>query len=293
MEEARPYQRIAPGCVLVDHGPVHMTVSAWQDERPADAPAAAGAQTAVRLLAQLAQRLDLARRPVARLAAADPAEMPEVLRRMLSAVTVLDEADFTPMAAVAGAFADLVKEAALAGGADRVIVNNGGDIAFCRGRSNRPVRIGIAADLAAGRITHVVDLSAGPPCGDIAGVATSGFGGRSLSKGIASAVTCFAASAALADAAATAVANATTLEHPAIERCPAETIDALTDIRGQLVTRSFGSLSRSAVGTALANGLRRGRALCERHIIAACVIFIRDATRVWPPRFAARVRPFQ
>jgi ApbE superfamily uncharacterized protein (UPF0280 family) len=52
----------------------------------------------------------------------------------------------------------------------------------------------------------------------VRGLATSGWGGRSFSLGIADSVTVLARCAAAADAAATVVANAVDAEHPAIER---------------------------------------------------------------------------
>ena len=169
---------------------------------------------------------------------------------MVAAVRVLDEGDFTPMAAVAGTFAELIAEAVLAAGADRVIVNNGGDIA-ARAAPGERVRVGIVSDLASRRVTHNLDLADGRA----GGVATSGFGGRSLTKGIASAAVAVAASASVADALATALANATYAAHPAIERCLAEELDPGTDIRGHVVTR--GRRSGGSAATALAAGRRR------------------------------------
>jgi len=286
MKTAKEYRLIAPGSVLVDHGPVHMTISAWRDGQPAVTAAGAGAKTAIRLLARLAGRLDIARQPVGQLKSNHPTGMPRVLRRMIQAVAWLNQGDFTPMAAVAGAFADMVMEKVISEDADRVIVNNGGDIAFCRGRGQQPVRIGMVADLAGGMVTHVVDMPASSDFSHVEGVATSGFGGRSLTKGIASAVTCFARRSALADAAATAVANATTCDHPGIERCPAEKLDALTDIPGHLVTCRIGQLSPAAISRAMAGGLKRAQQLYDQKMIAAAIVFIQNQVGVWPPNFA-------
>ena len=62
---------------------------------------------------------------------------------MIRAVKAVDEATLTPMAAVAGAVADLVKEyLSSSGEIDLLSVNNGGDISICN-RSGRPMRIGI------------------------------------------------------------------------------------------------------------------------------------------------------
>ncbi len=75
------------------------------------------------------------------------------------------------------------------------------------------------------------------------GAATSGRGGRSLSLGIADAVTVLAASAAAADAAATLVANAVDLPgHPAVRRGPASAEDPDSDLGERLVVLDVGPL---------------------------------------------------
>ena len=55
----------------------------------------------------------------------------------------------------------------------------------------------------------------------IGGIATSGARGRSFSLGIADSVTVLAADAATADVAATLIANAVDIDHPAVVRRPA------------------------------------------------------------------------
>ena len=134
-----------------------------------------------------------------------------VARRMHAAVRPQGEAVFvTPMAAVAGAVAEEILAAMLAAAAlTRAYVNNGGDIALHLGAGTR-YRLAVASP--ANHALGVVEIAAGDP---VRGVATSGQGGRSLSFGIADAVTVLAASAALADVAATLIANAVDLPgHP-------------------------------------------------------------------------------
>jgi len=267
-----------------------MTISAWRDALPDENSAEAGAKTALHLLQVLSEYLPFARKSIEQLNLIKLPHIPQVLQRMIHAVAQLNQADVTPMAAVAGAFSDMVKEKVISEGADRVIVNNGGDIAFCRGRAKQPVRIGMVADLARGNVTHVVDMPDSSDLSHIEGVATSGFGGRSLTKGIASAVTCFAQSSALADAAATAAANAATCDHPGIERCPAEKIDALTDIQGHMVTCRIGELSPLAISQALAGAIEHAQLLYNREMIAAAIVFIQNQVGIWPPKFARFVR---
>lgn len=118
------------GRALADIGPVHLTVQAWSQGEPSSAAATAGAQRAVSLLGDLSRYLHTARLPVAHPGCRPSDSQPEALNRMIKAVRLLNAPDFTPMAAVAGTFSDMVKEAALGAGADRVLVNNGGDIAL-------------------------------------------------------------------------------------------------------------------------------------------------------------------
>ncbi len=272
-----PYRVLKPGRVLVDHGPMTLTIQATASGQPHPLAALAGAERAMTLLDELVPHLSLARRAVSEISEL-PAGAPEVLRRMVAAVRALDEGDFTPMAAVAGAFAELIAEAVLAAGADRAIVNNGGDIA-ARAAPGERIRVGIVSDLASRRCAHYLDLADG-----MDGVATSGFGGRSLTKGIASAAVAVAASASVADALATALGNATNVTHPApaIERCLAEELDPGTDIRGHVVTRRIGPLPRDVRRAALQNGDRRARQLHQRGVLLAWAIFQGDLMVTYP-----------
>jgi len=107
-----------------------------------------------------------------------------------------------PMAAVAGAVAELVGRRLLAR-CGEVIVENGGDI-FLASRTTRRVGIHAGGSPFSGRIALAIDPQETP-----IGVCTSsGTVGHSLSLGNADAVVVTADSVALADAAATAAANA-------------------------------------------------------------------------------------
>src|SRR5258708_30982371 len=88
------------------------------------------------------------------------------------------------------------------------------------------------------------------------GIATSGCRGRSFSLGIADAVTVLADRAAMADAAATIIANAVDLpDHPGITRVPARDLAPDSDLGGLLVTENVGELSSDDVATALDAGV--------------------------------------
>jgi hypothetical protein len=92
-------------------------------------------------------------------------------------------------------------------------------------------------------------------------VTTSGIGGRSFTRGIASAVTVLAENASIADAAATAIGNACFVQDPNIRQIPAEQIDPNTDLVGQLVTIGIGKLTRSKCEIAQNKALERAEDL--------------------------------
>ena len=123
---------------------------------------------------------------------------PRVVRRMASAGRA---AGVGPMAAVAGAIAELVG-AGLTALSREVIVENGGDL-YLAGRRER-----VAAVYTADReLGARLGLRVVPGDGGLGICTSSGRIGHSLSLGEASTATIVAPSAALADAAATAVGN--------------------------------------------------------------------------------------
>ena len=110
-------------------------------------------------------------------------------------------ANVGPMAAVAGAVAELVGRKLLAFSPE-VIVENGGDI-FLKVNSKRQIGIYAGKSTFTGKLAIEVEPGQTP-----LGVCTSsGTVGPSLSLGLADAAVVLAPSAALADAAATAVGN--------------------------------------------------------------------------------------
>ncbi len=169
---------------------------------------------------------------------------------MVQAVWPHRQRYITPMAAVAGAVADEVLEAMLAGRElARAYVNDGGDIAIHLTPGER-LRAGLVANPDALHLDGTVELDHAMP---VRGLATSGWRGRSFSLGIADAVTALAASAAAADAAATMIANAVDCDHPAIERSPANLLREDTDLGDLPVTVAVGALpgrrsSRRSIG---------------------------------------------
>ncbi|MEW6662775.1 MAG: UPF0280 family protein [Bacillota bacterium] len=281
------YRVLTNGKILVDYGPITMTIEASLRSVPFTAASIAGAESAVGLLKELSSCLEIARRPVAELNPAEDIHYPKILRQMLSSVRLMGEPDFTPMAAVAGSIADLVKETAVDAGADRVVVNNGGDISIHLSPGSTPLRIGIISDLQEGKVTHTLTLF---PEQGIGGIATSGLGGRSLTKGVASAVAVLSKNSGIADAAATSIANATNCEDPSVERCLAQEMDHLTDIRGHLVTLRVGRLNADSMESALSKGLKRAGQLFRQKLVEGAVVFVQGQVRTMPLFLASHLK---
>ncbi len=271
MINTKEFHVIGEGVVLVDHGPVTMTLEAKKEGLPFTEAALAGAEKAVNVFNDLALYIQIIRKPVSEIKEIQM-HAPEAVKRMVSAVRMLNEPDFTPLAAVAGTVSDLAVEEMNRYGADFTIANNGGDIAWYIEEINKKsLRIGLISDIKFGINTHSLEVMSFQ---EIRGIATSGMGGRSLTRGIASAVTVLAESSSLADAAATSVANACFCDDPAIEQVLAEEIDYGTDIKGLLVTKSVGNLSRKSIAEAISNGRKRASELLLNGMIKGAVIFV-------------------
>lgn len=209
-------------------------------------------------------------------------KFPVVLQKMIDAVREIEDETLTPMAAVAGSFSEVALEKALFLGARRVIINNGGDLAF-QDLDGRPINVGIPLGKVLSRNSLAIPASAEQ---NISGVCTSGIGGRSFTKGVADAVVIMASSAAIADAGATCVGNGTNVEDENVLRCLAEQIDSETDIPGQTVTLKVGDLSKRNVYCALLNGLDIARKLYDRQIIKGAVLCVKGEIIMIPEGIA-------
>ncbi len=205
-----------------------------------------------------------------------------VARRMHRAVAPFAAETFiTPMAAVAGAVAEEILGAMMdAAPLRRAAVNNGGDIALHLGQATT-FRIGLVDRPDRPSLFGHVDLDAASP---VRGIATSGRRGRSFSLGIADAVTILARTAAVADAAATVVANAVDLPgHPAVVRRPASDLQPDNDLGPRLVTCDVGALSRDDIALALDAGESRAEDLLRRGLILGAALRLQDVTRAVGP----------
>lgn len=262
------------GSVLVDYGPMRMFISAFEDGKPVVTLAEEGAHLAIRVLEDLAVFLPVIKKKALGLEVEE--KFPDVVRRMVEATQRMEEPDLTPLAAVAGAASDVVADFIFDRGGTKVIVDNGGDIAI-RLRGGEGAKVGVKTEIHASRPSHLIAIDSSMGIG---GVATSGLGGRSLTKGIASAATVLSKNAALADAAATVIGNFTNVDDPNIIRSLAERIYPDTDIAGEWVTIEVGNLSATKIDEALRNGLSKASGLYQKGLTMGSLIATQDRI-VW------------
>ncbi len=279
MTPPRMQAAILPGGRLHLHdGPIDLIISADGASDAVRAAFAAATRRFATVLDELCEELTLLRDPMS-----CDAPMPAgvVARRMDIAVRPLSRETFiTRMAAVAGSVADqilatMVSVAPLA----RAWVNNGGDIAVHLSEGTvfdvaMAAGLGVTSELAMIGTTRITYSD------PVRGIATSGFGGRSFSLGIADAVTILSRDAASADAAATLVANAVDLPgHPAIARAPANAFDPESDLGARRVTRAVGPLSQDEITTALDAGVQEAERLREKGHVVAAALTLRGTAR--------------
>ena len=269
-----PIQTLSNGTVLVDYGPMRMFISVFEKGKPLVTLAKEGAHLAMRVLEDLAKFLPLIKRKSKELEIEDT--FPEIVRRMIEATKKMEEPDLTPLAAVAGAASDMVADFIFGRGGTKIIVDNGGDIAI-RLREGEVARVGVKMEIDAKQPTYLISID---PTMGIGGVATSGLGGRSFTKGIASAATALSQTAAFSDAAATVIGNFTNVENPNIVRSLAEKIYPDTDIAGEWVTIKVGKLSQEKIEEALNKGLLKAYSICQKGLIKGALVALQGNV-VW------------
>lgn len=243
------------------HGPIDLIL--WANELAREEAYRRATKRFTTILDELVAELPMLRRP-------NPPPLKGcVARRMQAATAPFLPAFITPMAAVAGAVADEILAAmATVQGLTKAHVNNGGDVAFhLVGDQN------ITAAMPDGRISLTTEAP-------WRGMATSGWQGRSHSLGIADSVTVIAKTAAIADAAATLIANAVDVpNHPAILREPAKALAPDSDLGNQLVTTAVGPLAPQDISAALDAGLAEARHFQTRNLIASAHLALKGQTR--------------
>jgi ApbE superfamily uncharacterized protein (UPF0280 family) len=260
--------RLPDGRLHLQHGPIDLVIAA--DGAPTEVDQAYGqaARCFAPVLSRLVAELPALKRPVGRVI---PVVSGPVARRMVRAVWPYRDRFITPMAAVAGAVAEHVLAGLTAGRTlRRAYVNNGGDIAIWLA-AGETLTLGVVSSLVAPQVDRRIRLSAASA---VRGVATSGWSGRSFSLGIADAVTVFAPDAPAADAAATILANAVTVEHPGVIRAPADSIQADTDLGALPVTVAVAIEDPGVLAVALDAGVREAERQLAAGRIGGALLFL-------------------
>ena len=254
------------------HGPIDLVIAAYGDAASVARAYELAWARFQNILGELVGELPLLRSPVRQ-----ALEVRGVIaRRMVAATLPFAPTFITPMAAVAGSVAQEIAEIfAAEPGVLKAYVNNGGDIALHL-RAGQSLEVGVVANAYAPALNGAVHV--GDESG-IRGVATSGWRGRSFSRGIADSVTVLARSAAMADAAATMIANAVDVEHAAITRAPASSLKDDTDLGERLVTVDVATLPALARGAALASGYAMAATCLRRGLITGAALALQNEWR--------------
>ncbi|MCK5205756.1 MAG: FAD:protein FMN transferase [Desulfobacterales bacterium] len=255
--------------VLAECGPMRLVIRAWKDDRPQPELVRQAAEVSFGYLEAVAKHQALLGISVEQI---ESVPENDLAKRMIQSVKAVGDTDLTPMAAVAGTIADAVADWIFNRGSTKVVVDNGGDISI-RLKANETAAVGIRPRITHLDISHVVNLDDRQPSW---GVTTSGRGGRSFTRGIASAVTVIADNASIADAAATSIANACFVEDDSIVQIPAEQMDLNTDLKGVNVTVDVGLLSPGKKIQAVQTALSKADTLCRQKLIVGALVALED-----------------
>ena len=270
----------------LQHGPIDLIIEAWGEPSEVEEAYRQAIRYFAPLLDILVRDLPSLRRPVADGDGLSVTGL--VARRMVTAASRHQDVFVTPMAAVAGAVADAVLAAMLAGRyLDRAYVNDGGDIAVHL-TWGQYFNVGAITRLDSPAVDAIASIDHASP---VRGIATSGRGGRSFSFGIADAVTVLADDAAAADVAATLIANAVTCDAPTITRAPASSRDPDSDLGDRLVVTGVGALTPVEIAEALARGAAEAERMRCRGLIEAGFLALRGHARVVGGRRHAATLP--
>ncbi len=257
------------------HGPIDIVAQAEGDPVAVNQAHHAASKRFATILPELANELPTLRQPIATQFPC-PLNGP-IARTMWEACQRCSNDFITPMAAVAGSVAQALIPFYEQPGITRAWVNNGGDIALYL-TPDAKVDIGLFADLSK---LDALALKSGIAVDGVLsidykmrvrGVATSGWRGRSFSLGIADSVTVLAEDAAIADAAATVIANAVDTDHLSVERHPANSLKDDSDLGERLVTVNVPPLDENTIHRALQQGLQQALRLQQCGLITHCIL---------------------
>ena len=265
----------------LQHGPIDLILHVDASEEIRKRLYSAAKKRFSTVLQELVVEMDLLKHPWS-------ADLPDpkggIAQKMCFAVRGSD-IFVTPMAAVAGAVADEMLETMLfeAQKPDscvehihRMYVNNGGDIAFWL-NTGESFSIGVVDNPGIPELNARVSLAYESP---VRGIATSGWRGRSLSLGIADAVTVLAGSAATADAAATLIANDVNVDYPGILKRPAYEVKDESDLGMLPVTVDVPPLPVDQISEALKRGAQTAGNFIRTGKIEAAYLSLQKQTLV-------------
>lgn len=278
MNAGAAWARFGDGRWHFQHGPIDLVIGVDGDAAAVGLALASAWARFAGVLEELVGELALLRAPCPPVARGDAPRGP-IARRMADACRPYAERFglfVTPMAAVAGSVAQEIVAHFARPGIRRAWVNNGGDIALWLA-DGASVDVGMVTDLAAPSIDsrlRIADTDAPR------GIATSGWRGRSFSLGVADAVTVLADTAAMADAAATLIANAVDVVHPAVQRAPASSLRDDSDLGERLVTVSVCALPADAVAAALGRGERFARRCIDLGLVSQAMLSLQGRSRI-------------
>ncbi len=276
MDKGGTIQVLDRGRILAELGPMRLVIQGCIGQVPQMADCIRAAKESFSYLTRIALHRKALRLPCYMLEGhpGDP-----LVRCMIDAVGMVDPHELTPMAAVAGTISEYVAHFLVSRGMTRVVVNNGGDIAIFLAPGNR-VRMAVVNGDNGSSSCLFLNLESSQPSW---GIATSGLGGRSLTRGVATAVTVLAQGAAIADAAATAVANASFVEDQGVEQAAAASLDPDTDIPDKLVTVRA-QLAFKKKEEALEKALAKASSLLEDEVILGAYVNVQgidDSVGLW------------
>jgi len=261
--------------LYLQDGPIDLIVEAFGSPDQMRIAYRSASERFVDVLDELCRELSLLRREPS----VEGRPIGIVAQRMVDAVTPYWPSTFiTPMAAVAGAVAEEVLYTMTSAAAlEKAYVNDGGDIAIHLGDGQQFV-VGMVERPDRPSLFGTGTIAADQP---VRGIATSGWRGRSFSLGIADAVTVLADTAAVADAAATMIANAVDLPgHPGVKRVRACDLASDNDLGERLVTQHVAPLVDDEIAAALSAGEEFARSLLPRGLIRAAALHLQGQTRL-------------
>lgn len=209
-------------------------------------------------------------------------KFPIPVQKMIQAVKYVGIEEMTYLSAVAGSFSESALEKAISLGAKRVIINNGGDIAL-KDVEGKKISVGIPIKQNSTSSYITIDIKTED---DIQGICTSGFGGRSFTKGVANSAVVLASKASIADVCATYLGNQTNVESTNVIRCLAEEIDSGTDIVGHQITLKVGNLTQKEAYRALLSGYNSAELLYNKGIIKGSIIVVKNEIITIPDNIA-------